>query len=509
MTLDAMPKQPQMPKRPEIRKKKEAMPVVPGDTYENSRADLERSLNIIDTVQNTHVLDQKFLQGVWKGPEDLSERIRRIETLEALSMGEEKGEPHYLGDGSANAVSRRVFEGNPDVTAYVKNQSGEGAWHYDETTGAVNKISRTVDAAVGRVEKHEEPLVTAEAAENFRQIILNPASTAEEKDNALYKYGIWRAFSDKAKQLPATKKNVALAYGIKPEEVPLTEELTPRNGVEAGSMAMRGYAVSRIDQLFNLDSVPLTVLRTQFDGHDLASVQEAVPSSDPEKPARPFNIEDLDAFKEQGKDHPGARSIMRIACRQYLVKALDCHNENLLVDPVTKKATEIDPDLSLGLQTVETDANGDPVLKNGKPVLKDMDPYRSLPMEIIADHDDWKLDDEALAEFRRIYENTVSYLSLRATGEHVESVEEGEGGALNVGKPEADGKEIKYITQLFRQLYGNEKIASVEAQGMFVRLGEIIQNGRPPVKDLLEKRKLFRVSGFMERPAPQNEQAAQ
>ena len=287
-------------------------------------------------------------------------------------------------------------------------------------------------------------------------------------------------------EMGGLKNCVAAYYGIKPEEVPLDEDtMSSRAGLEKQSSAVHEYVVSRVDQLFNFGVVQLTELRAEEGNIDIASVQLGVISTDEKEPARPVTKKLFAEILAKGKDHPGAKSLMRLACLDYLVKTLDRHPNNVFYDPVSHQFSGIDNAASFGLsyKSERVDKSGEKVVTQGP-----LDNFASVALESISKDEEWFVDDEALESMKEVYNNIVQYLRVREDFKHGKMPLEaffGEADPAIQDSLRADGKEIKYISQLFRQMFRNEKIAAKEAIEFAQRLREVIVDRRPPQKKML------------------------
>jgi hypothetical protein len=431
----------------------------------------QRRKEIGARMKRVNELDQMLFRDIVSG--DLSEKMERIESAETLTFGEEiKREVIGEAESGLNALTRRTYKGDPDRVAYVKPQSGETSFRYDPNTEKSYKVKR---------------LISKSTAPETVEVEIDDPNMAESIRGMTENMPVWIA---------AAAKN----YGITPEEVPLSPtEVSPRLSVGAGDFTMREVAVSRIDSLVNFNVVPMTVLRAEEGNTDLVSAQEAVRSkTDPEAIPREMNRELYEAIKAEGPNHPGAKSFMRIACMHYLVRKLDGHPGNIMylesydeeTETTTGEFKDIDNGLALGLSRSGTKK------MNGKEVAisEPIDAYWSVPMEMIQEWNQdpknadkqWLLDDEAMEGLTQLYESTRSYLALREKGASEMEIEADTILPELVQqqqyelKRQTSGKEIKYLTGLLTELYGNRKIAEKEGLQMFARIGDLIQKRRPP-----------------------------
>lgn len=432
----------------------------------------QRRAEVARTVFRAAELDKEFFNRVRTGG-SVSENIEHIESAESLAFGAELGR-ETVGEAGVNAITRRTYEGDPPRVAYVKPQLGEASLRWDADKKQVIETKRRLAAGGGRIETTETVV------------------GREDGDQVERMYA--QIMQSKAEHRQELKRDVAECYGIAPEEVPLNDvEMTHRESVDSGKLAVREYTVSRINELVGFDVVPLTVLRSERNDADLLSVQEAARSSDPDAVPREMDKTLYESVRDLGPKHPGAQSFMRIACLDYLVKSHDRHPSNLLYtetydeenDEFRGEFKAIDNGLALGLSRSRKVTEGG----TEKIVTEPVDAYWSVPMEVVQEHPDWELDDEAVEQLKNIYDATVDYLAFRE-----KIVEKKKGGKTESEDPlqalEADyqqqlermtgGKEIKFITNLFRFLHGNENIAQKEGLEFFKKIDHLIKHRRPP-----------------------------
>ena len=384
---------------------------------------------------------------------DPESTVKKMRTIEALSCGEEL-ERQVLGEPGLNETTRRLYAGTPPLVAYVKPQSGETGFTVDPKSGQILNVRRAFNQATGQLDIHRAVDADINHDPDFQ-----PLADFVRREIR----------HDRPRRFQA----IAERYGIDPKDVPLSStEITTRLGVDIGKATVREYIASRINELVRFDVVPLTVLRAEKDQTDISSVQEGVKAQDPEHPPKALDVQVITDVLEQGPNHQGAKSFMRIACLDYLLKSADRHYQNILYDPASHAFSAIDNGYSMGLSwNVEIQDERGETKKESRPI----DPYKSIPLELINYHPEWQLDEEALAALRHLYESTTNYLAARERAKT-----EAERQALAT-----QGKEIKYLTSLFRLLHENEKIAAKEALEFMGRLKEVIDNGRPP--DLRKK----------------------
>lgn len=420
--------------------------------------------------------------------DDLTKRLTAQFHLAALREGTET-DPKRLGEESSgvNATYKATFDGVP---AFVKPQSGDATYRYDQSLDTVFEMHQHWD---------EE-----------KRVFVNTGIPVQEPD-------IKAHFKKQFEDMSRNRALIAEYYGISPEEVPLSEtDFGWRTGVDTQMMAVREMVTSRFDLLTGFDVVPLTTLRTEKLNTDIMSVQKAAMGTD-------MSYGLFKHLSEQGPNGIGATSFMRIACLDYLFKSLDRGPHNLLCDEKASHFWAIDNGLSCGLSRAQTEEEKNTQGKQ-RALHKDpggLDLVRSVPLEIIQKHDNWFLDDEARNNLRELYHSTIAYLAKREhqgmasdkrflTELDEPFAEELQNSPLQ-NTNENNGAEIKYVTKLFRLLHGNEKIAKREALEFFVRMKYLIDHGRPPRLEIGTE--LFAFEGHLQqqemlRRAHTEEQAA-
>jgi|GEM_PF-1960595 len=494
----------EQPKRPEARNE---IPLAPEER--------ERRVELGKLVAEAQKLDTDFFTNIAQGG-PIETRTQRLAAREAMTSGEEIAEPQPVGEPGINETTVRTFEGG--VEGFTKKQNGEASFRVDLGTRTVSRMNHflgedgqlqegvveninyreitpedtdllKIEAAVRQspefatkgIHDPEELKKIEEDTKNeifFREYaaVQQRPEFADASEEAIKEEiarikdqpeanRIVEMFEGRAKAEARLVKGMADRYDVSTVDLLLqfpSGEYSPRYGIAANDSTIREWGVSRISEMFNLGVVQMTVLRSDHgdparkkDTTDIMSVQETFKGELVSK-------ELLDEISKLGPDHPGAKSFMRIAVLDYLVKSADRHKGNLMYNKETGEFSGIDNGLSLGLEHKFQEETED-----GKTIEKQepLDAYRSIPLEIAARHPNWKLDDEAMDEMKRIYRATQAYLAQRESG--------GEASGAN-------GKEIKFISSVFRMIYKNEKIAQKEAIGFFQRLKEVIDNGRPP-----------------------------
>ncbi|MFZ2803869.1 MAG: hypothetical protein WA001_01465 [Patescibacteria group bacterium] len=431
----------------------------------------ERRERVEKLVDAAYALDNELFTSILP-LEDFEESKQSLDAVDTMVNGDEV-KRERLGETGINSISKRTFrlEGNPEVVAFVKPQSGEATFKYDPTTKQLMSVQHELgdNGSIG-----EKQTVYASYKEIGQGDMLK--STPEDvraqiEDNAIVDH-----FKSRLEGGERIRKQIADYYGITPEEVPLKhDEFGPRVGIDAGDSVIREYTMSRINELVKFGVVPLTTLHAESLTKDVSTaedkklnrkVQEVtknvdVASAQEAARGKEMSVKLFKELKEQGPKHKGAKSLMRLACLDYLGKTVDRHPKNIFYEDSTGQFSGLDNGLSGGLSRTYDARNekGEPAKKSGP-----IDAYRSVAMELTEEHDDWALDEEAVIELMRIYDSTKNYLAARE----------------KVGSIAGAGKEIKYLTNLFRLQYGNEKIAAKEGRDFFTRLEYLIKNRRPP-----------------------------
>lgn len=355
-----------------------------------------------------------FIEGVQRA----EDRVMRYRAL-AKSQETSQLEITDKKEKGRNGISRRTYEGPPPMTAYVKPQSSEANFWVDPEDGIV----------------YEMFLVW-----NEKEQRLEPKKRQAPED--------LQGLDQKYNQRDSFLESFAIRYDVPIDELPYSlDTLTFRLGIESGSAPMHEWAASRINDMIQWDIVPLTVLRQERAGDDIMSVQEAVPATDPKIPPRPLDEKTLVDMIELGPKHPAAASFMQIACFDYLTNSTDRIPGNIIYDEVAQKCYAIDNTNSMGL-TLDIGAGT---------FLPDL--VVSVPYEVILEHDDWTLDDEAVRGLRFLAEGVNQYL-----------------------KGESKPGDLRYqqLQETFHVLFPHKKIADIELQLFAERLNHLVTHRRPP-----------------------------
>lgn len=411
---------------------------------------------------------------------DLKEKTELLQAMDTMTYGDELDREH-VGHAGVNSITLRTYshiEGPEPIAVptYVKPRSGEAAYRYDPTTGRTFKSSYIYNKKSGTMDLYEELLSSRDTDGNI-SVEKSPDWDAwnEDKRSAfeVEQRELYEALEYRASSAQRLKEGVARQYGIAVESVPLSETGTLRHGVEANGTAVREYAASRIDQLFGFDVVPLTVLRKEHDGQDVASVQEAVQPSGKERIGG-VTWQMYFGLKEQGKNHPAAASLMRVACLDYLLQSLDRHPNNLLFDPNNNTFKAIDNGFCMGLSAKEETRFPDGRVETDTTIV---DSIVSVPLEIVDKQADWEIDNELHGRLSAFYESALQYEAFKDR-----MSKETDPMALRRMEQEKDmiGGEYKFFSKIFRMVHQNENIAKTEAMSFLRRLKHLVDNRRPP-----------------------------
>ncbi len=296
---------------------------------------------------------------------------------------------------------------------------------------------------------------------------------------------------------------LAKKLGVSPDQINYSnEEVNARIGILPGEMMVREWAMSRIDLLLKFGLVPLTVIRPEKDGHDVASVQEGVTSTIGRFPAREWlddegiaffqtdpnkwaEIVDRQTVDKEGRsrfevaNNEPVQSLMRAAVLAYLTGEMDGIMRNHIIDPVTKKLSKIDSGLSQGVVTGEWLDMGFKMLNPATGQMEDavrIEKIRSMPLEI-ALKQGLELDEEARDHMTELYKD------LR--------------------KP--DSKQRKYLLSVMEIVFHRygKIMAEKKLEEFLFKMADIVWHGRPTqlekdvhysieIEEKLEREKLRR-----------------
>lgn len=340
--------------------------------------------------------------------------------VDALREGEQLTSER-IGEVTHNTVSMRSFEYITDdeyfvVKAYAKPSLGEA-------------VFLMIDGVAHEMVMNDEG--------ELEPVAVDMTSTRGKDHAKSIDYQIHRR--------PALKKRLAIQYGVSQQELGLSDTtIAGREGIGLGVSTRSEYTVAHIARIVRFDEYPATALRSEKD--DVLSVQESVEGR---KPSPEFLHESIEW---DGSD-PRVQSLMRVACMDYLMVNLDRHIGNILFDKKANKFRAIDNGFSLGLSEV-AEPNLDPETPDlpegqNRPVNTR---WRSVPMELVEQREDWLLDDDAWTRIQSLDEQ----LSVEYSAEH------------------------QHFLQLFQFQYRNETIARYELNQFKLRLAYLAEHGRPP-----------------------------
>lgn len=335
-------------------------------------------------------------------------------------------------------------EGAPPLEAIRKGTWGEVLFAFE--AGKLVMIARSIDQSGKLV---EQSLPFDENDEDQREMI--------------------EYFTNRLNNLGNTLESLAYEYEIAPDEVPLSSErFLFKAGFDVGQPARSELTVSRIDRLCGLNVVPLTTLRSEK--HGLASVQEKAD-------ARLTRPHDFRRALKLDADHPMAKSLIRIACLDYLVGSGDRHEKNLMFNKKTQEFIAIDNGYSLGFsrdtQVNHLDkATGEIVSSNVQNAP--MEGLISVPIELMEKRGDWQLDDESWQAMKSLYDELYASAQSRVGKMSVDEEKD------MISPIATGGEAAKFLSELFRFQFQNEKVADKEIGHFLERLRYLIENRRPP-----------------------------
>jgi len=380
-----------------------------------------------------------------------AETVVWVRAHEALSVSAEtKREKLGSGEGGVNLTERRTYAGPPPLIGFAKPQTfGESILATDPDSGILTRVIKSWDPDKKAMAVRSEPF-TASTIQG-QEVIKMQGQIIKNLQND------W----------PSIRERMAQAYGIKPEDIQMDgRQFALRKSIEIGTTGVREAAVSRIDKLLGLNTVPLTVLRAErerrprTDGSDdlpteagpdsqvmdLTSVQQEIPG-------KSVHRMKYDEYEQALQNPEKRKSLIRIAILDYLVKSHDRHNNNIFFDGQQFHA--IDNGLSFGLSQEKNTAAGKQT--------ESLDPYVSAPMLEMQKHDDWQLDPEALSALRQVHDDIVDYLHQPKDDPQAENSK--------------GGKTFAYLHDLFGTMFSHKQIATKEFKLFLGRLRNVLQNG--------------------------------
>ena len=368
---------------------------------------------------------------------DAAERIRLLTDGVALAR-------KSVGNPGCNQTECLVLadphNNTKQVTSFVKRAVGERAMRYDSETDSVYVARREFDEDGNLVTRWE-------------------IDRHSSRDS-----GVIESLRSREEDSEQTRRDIAAAYDIDPEDLPLDKSEYGARNIEVGHSVKAEVAASVIDDAVGFGCIAKTAMRGTE--RSLGSAQEAVDGYPPS----------IQVYKEvvrQGPDHPAFRSLTRLACMDYLLKSTDRSPNNTFYDDDARKFRGIDNGYSLGYSR-----------KNADGQLVPADPLVSVPMEMLEADETWTLDDEARKSLARMLRDVLDhdqYASGQLTPEQAAKL-----------KPEVrDGVMFKMLGDAFSLLYerldgdgevipATRKIAAVEAQNFLLRAKRLAFEGRPP-----------------------------
>jgi len=384
-----------------------------------------------------------ILQDIAQGTHEGLRTTQAVNALREVPMDSSGNMVQLTNEITSGTV--RLDDGR-EIAVYAKSENGELAFFIDPQSGAMMRVVRRMENGVqiSEIRPHEE--------ENYSGRLLYARQRAKYQE--------------------ANRRNIARYYGIAPEDVPLSLEKLNLRSMDSGRAFRAEYAASALDRLTGFDIVPPTALR-ETDGA-FSTVQAGAPGE-------PLDDEETKSLLEKGPAHPGAKSLMRLACFDYLIKSTDRHMNNFFYDPATHRFSGIDNGYSNGYSMAAefTGTGGDTERHDFT-----ADPYLSYPMEIVEQHEDWLLDDQAVNQLKTLFGEIKNHL-LFAEGKM--SAEQ------SAALPEhvKQGAAAKTLSLTFRLLHervdeqGNvtpasAAIARKEAMEFLRRLNYLIAHRKPP-----------------------------
>lgn len=388
----------------------------------------------------------------------LRERIDTRVKLEGLMTGEEVGREYLGSAGSTNAPSKRRLktENGQSIIVYAKERLKEAAFKMDKV------VDKDGDERWNIYQQVYNP-----TSDEFDWQVFDPRSI---DDNDEYEASVRELFRQLTSESfgAAVRAHLAKEMDLSAEEVIYDNEtVNARAGVLPGEMTIREWANSRLDLLLGMGTFPLTAIRPEPNGHDIASIQEEVVTQDPQRRAEKLTIKQAAQLfetppSEWGSIFPGndnapgepAKSITRAGIMAQLMGDLDGIEQNCMMDPVSKKISRIDEGLSLGLLTGKTITFEIPVNRwSAKTIeVSYSEPIRSIPLELVMHHG-LTLDKEAHEYLKTLYASFQ----------------------------QKTGKESEYLNSIFGLTFRGQgkKVAKKQTEKFLERLKEIVDHGRP------------------------------
>ena len=353
-----------------------------------------------------------------------------------------------IGSGSNNSVEQAIIESDEkgEIIAFAKKETGETFYLLDSKQD-VFKLSQTVNEN-GDIEI-KRGIITGEHKSQIEKLLL-----------------------ERSKSEGKRRFDIASYYDIPIESVPVDEDVMGLKFMDRGHAVRSEYVSSVIDNLLNLDASQQTAIRVE--NGTLTSFQL-------EAPGEEIDSQAIDNFLENKSKCSGAKSLMRLACLDFLIKQADRHIYNIFYDEKSQKYSGID---NGGANELSID--GDVVLPNGEEYKMGMpvDTYISIPMDMVYMDEEWKIDKEAYEKMRDLYFNILNYIKY-VNGEFTPDE------SSQLPEHVRHGRDAKIISDSYKLLHerldenGNPipettKIAKREANDFMKRLMYLITYKRPP-----------------------------
>lgn len=271
----------------------------------------------------------------------------------------------------------------------------------------------------------------------------------KEGTEAIERINEWIGFLSGQMLQDAVKNLLSKEAGVPPEKIAYDNAAAnARVGILPGESTIREVAQSWIDMLLDFEVVPMTVMRPEEDGTDVASVQENVTYHErvdgehsPRIAHQLMNIE-TDWFFDEPPDRWGAileaqdpevsiqgdldwaskdpaRSLTRAGVLAFLMGDLDGIERNIMFHPVTGRVWKIDNGLSLGVVT----GKELPGITNPGDDRPWKEVAKSVPLELMIRHG-LELDDEARENVKRLHAEMQSkeskhYACIKSMFRHI------------------------------------------------------------------------------------------
>ncbi len=397
---------------------------------------------------------------IWNLAGDIEEALRQIALRRDLEQKKTRGletakimdalrespieELGPVGEPGINQVETGLVQTDDGrkIRGYLKPQYGEKVFILDKQTQQAKSVVYTIENSVLR--RYEVPFIGSEKKD------YDEAAVRRTGEN------------------PQVREWAGELYGIDADKVPLDDDEFVIRHVDSGHAFKAEYSASAQDRLLGFDVVKPTALR-ELDGQ-MATFQEGIDGE-------PITLEVLNAVIDKGPAHPGAESLMRLACLDYLNGATDRHANNLFYDKKKRKFWGPDNGFTNGYSRLAEVPGPD---KKMQVVTVPLDPYYSFPMEIVQLHASWFLDDEAVQSMKNLFNEVKQYLLM------VEGM-----GPDNLPDSIKQGAAYHALNNIYKLLHEklgldgrpteeSRAIAKKEVIEFLKRLNYLIVNRKPP-----------------------------